>query len=138
MECFLWSKLGQAPWSDIHAQWYHRLPSTSLGALEGAAQLKEYTITDRETWLSADRSVRDAMAIFVGLKFLQPKANGSHSHRKLELINRRIPYSSQCMPCSDRNAATRALGTNFWTGLLGLMVRISSAHFRCPDPLSIV
>lgn len=66
-ESNLWSAIGQTPWSYPYSNWYHRYVDFPFAALRAAAQLGEYTITDRGTWLSVDGWIRDSMDIFVTL-----------------------------------------------------------------------
>jgi ABC-type tungstate transport system permease subunit len=57
--------MGQASWSDIYASWYHGYVDTSPKSLEVAAQMKEYTLVEKGTWLAANPKIREEMMIFV-------------------------------------------------------------------------
>ncbi|RDW80191.1 hypothetical protein BP6252_04829 [Coleophoma cylindrospora] len=63
-ESNLWSAIGQTPWSYPYSNWYHRYVDFPFAALKAAAQLGEYTITDKGTWLAIDSWIRDSMEIF--------------------------------------------------------------------------
>jgi ABC-type tungstate transport system permease subunit len=64
-ESNLWSAVGQTPWSYPYSHWYHRYVEFPFKALEAAALLEEYSLTDRGTWFSVDQWVRDKMTVFV-------------------------------------------------------------------------
>ena len=46
--------------------WYHQYPRYPLQALQAAAFLEEYTLTDRGTWLSSPTSVTSDLVIYKG------------------------------------------------------------------------
>ena len=54
----------QVPWAYDYSKWYHQYPRFPLQALEAAAKLSEYTLTDRGTWLSSPESVTSQLHIF--------------------------------------------------------------------------
>ncbi|KAH7398726.1 extracellular solute-binding protein family 1 [Phaeosphaeria sp. MPI-PUGE-AT-0046c] len=51
-ESSLWLGIGQVPWSLPYSSWYHQYPAFPIQALTAAILLKEYTLTDRGTFLS--------------------------------------------------------------------------------------
>jgi len=57
-------KIGQVPWAYAYSTWYHQYPRFPLQALEAAALLSEYTITDRGTYLSSPASVTNGVTIY--------------------------------------------------------------------------
>ncbi|KAF8623247.1 hypothetical protein AX17_007493 [Amanita inopinata Kibby_2008] len=63
-ESQLFIKIGQVPWALAYSEWYHQYPRFPLQALEAAAALKEYTLTDRGTWLSSPSEVTSSLRIF--------------------------------------------------------------------------
>ncbi|KAL3426545.1 extracellular solute-binding protein family 1 [Phlyctema vagabunda] len=63
-ESNLWSAIGQTPWSYPYSTWYHRYVDFPFAALKAAAQLGEYTITDRGTWLAVEPWIRERMEVF--------------------------------------------------------------------------
>ncbi|KAF8637054.1 hypothetical protein AX16_010909 [Volvariella volvacea WC 439] len=63
-ESELFVKIGQVPWALAYSKWYHQYPRFPIQALEAAALLGEYTITDRGTWLSSDPSVVAKLKIY--------------------------------------------------------------------------
>ncbi|PFH49727.1 hypothetical protein AMATHDRAFT_147005 [Amanita thiersii Skay4041] len=63
-ESQLFITIGQVPWALTYSKWYHQYPRFPLQALEAAASLKEYTLTDRGTWLSSKYHVRSELRIY--------------------------------------------------------------------------
>jgi ABC-type tungstate transport system permease subunit len=61
-ESSLWAQIGQVPWGIPYSTWYHIFLDFPIGALEAAAALGQYTLTDWGTWLSA--KVPDTMVIY--------------------------------------------------------------------------
>lgn len=57
----LFIAVGQVPWAYAYSKWYHQYPLYPIDALTAAAKLKEYTITDRGTWLSTDKTYTDML-----------------------------------------------------------------------------
>ena len=51
-EATLWLGIGQVPWALPYSTWYHQFPAFPIQALKTASLLKEYTLTDRGTFLS--------------------------------------------------------------------------------------
>lgn len=51
-ESTLWLGIGQVPWGLPYSTWYHQFPAFPIQALSTASLLKEYTLTDRGTFLS--------------------------------------------------------------------------------------
>lgn len=54
-EAQLWIGIGQVPWSLPYSTWYHQFPAFPIQALSTASLLKEYTLTDRGTFLSLEQ-----------------------------------------------------------------------------------
>src|SRR5687768_1766995 len=52
-ESELWVAIGQVPWAIPYSTWYHVFLDFPIQALEAAATLGQYTLTDWGTWLSA-------------------------------------------------------------------------------------
>ena len=48
----------------VYSKWYHQYPRFPIQALNAAAVLNEYTLTDRGTWLSSETSVTDSLHIY--------------------------------------------------------------------------
>ncbi|KAL4890991.1 hypothetical protein BDV59DRAFT_203981 [Aspergillus ambiguus] len=48
----LWTSIGQVPWATAYSKWYHQYIDYPVQALSAASLLKEYTITDRGTYLT--------------------------------------------------------------------------------------
>jgi ABC-type tungstate transport system permease subunit len=63
-ESTLWLGIGQVPWSLPYSTWYHQFPAFPIQALTTAILLKEYTLTDRGTFLSLPASVASGMAMY--------------------------------------------------------------------------
>ncbi|MCJ1253207.1 hypothetical protein MMC24_001018 [Lignoscripta atroalba] len=63
-ESSIWTAIGQTPWSHPYSTWYHRSVDFPFKALKVAAQLDEYTLTDRGTWCSVEEWIREKMAVF--------------------------------------------------------------------------
>ncbi|KAF8610587.1 hypothetical protein BDV93DRAFT_463615 [Ceratobasidium sp. AG-I] len=53
----LFVRIGQVPWGLAYSKWYHQYAMYPIDALTAAAVLKEYTVTDRGTWLSTPKNV---------------------------------------------------------------------------------
>jgi hypothetical protein len=54
----------QVPWALTYSRWYHQFPAFPLKALEQAALLSQYTLTDLSTWITSSDSVKSALKIF--------------------------------------------------------------------------
>lgn len=54
-ESQLWLGIGQVPWGLPYSTWYHQFPAFPIQALSTASLLKEYTLTDRGTFLSLEQ-----------------------------------------------------------------------------------
>jgi len=63
-ESEIFVKLGHTPWAHPSSVWYHQYPRFPLQALSAASLLKEYTLTDRGTFLSSPKDVQDAVVIY--------------------------------------------------------------------------
>jgi len=63
-ESQLFVQIGQVPWAFAYSTWYHQYPRFPIQALQGAALLSEYTVTDRGTWLSSANDTTNALTIF--------------------------------------------------------------------------
>lgn len=63
-ESQLFITIGQVPWALAYSKWYHQYPRFPLEALQAAAALNEYTLTDRGIWLSSPTHVTDALRIY--------------------------------------------------------------------------
>ena len=63
-ESELWVTIGQVPWAIPYSTWYHVFLDFPIQALEAAAALGHYTLTDWGTWLSADPSVTKMLTLF--------------------------------------------------------------------------
>lgn len=63
-ESQLFITIGQVPWALSYSKWYHQYPKFPIEALEAAAALKEYTLTDRGIWLSSSAEVRSSLRIY--------------------------------------------------------------------------
>lgn len=64
-ESAIWAAIGQTPWSIPYSSWYHQFVSFPFQALEAAARLGEYMVTDRGSWLGVEEWVRRDMMVFV-------------------------------------------------------------------------
>ncbi|KLJ11864.1 hypothetical protein EMPG_12985 [Blastomyces silverae] len=56
--------IGQVPWASRYSTWYHKYIAYPIQALEAAAMLQEYTLTDRGTYLSVDENVRNQVTVY--------------------------------------------------------------------------
>ena len=54
----------QVPWAHSHSRWYHQFAEFPRQALVAAAALEEYTLTNRDTALSAPEDVLARFEIF--------------------------------------------------------------------------
>ncbi|KAK6540666.1 hypothetical protein TWF694_008059 [Orbilia ellipsospora] len=63
-ESQLWIGIGQVPWATAYSTWYHQYIAFPVQALTAAALLKEYSITDRGTYLSVDASIANKTVIY--------------------------------------------------------------------------
>ena len=52
------------PWANPTATWYHEYINYPIQALTAAAELQEYTLTDRGTILSVDQAVSKAVTVY--------------------------------------------------------------------------
>ncbi|GAB7357082.1 hypothetical protein MBLNU459_g7895t2 [Dothideomycetes sp. NU459] len=66
-ESAIWAAVGQTPWAVPYSGWYHQCVRMPFQALETAARLGEYTLTDKGTWIGVEEWVRDGMMVFVSL-----------------------------------------------------------------------
>ncbi|PGH33269.1 ribosome biogenesis protein BMS1 [[Emmonsia] crescens] len=60
----LFIMIGQVPWASKYSDWYHQSITYPIQALTTAAHLQEYTLTDRGTYLSVDKDVRDKVMVY--------------------------------------------------------------------------
>jgi ABC-type tungstate transport system permease subunit len=58
------AKHSKVPWASPYSTWYHQLIAFPLQALTAAIQLKEYTLTDRGTYLSLQTNLTSQMDIY--------------------------------------------------------------------------
>ncbi|KAJ7643922.1 extracellular solute-binding protein family 1 [Roridomyces roridus] len=63
-ESSLWTQIGQAPWSTPYSTWYHQYIGFPIQALTAAAILKEYSISDRGTYLSLPADIANQTVIY--------------------------------------------------------------------------
>ncbi|KAF8824653.1 hypothetical protein HHX47_DHR8000055 [Lentinula edodes] len=54
------------PWAHPPSPWYHIYPRFPRESLRAASVLGEYTLTDRGTWLSSEKGVREGLRVFKG------------------------------------------------------------------------
>ncbi|KAJ5086553.1 hypothetical protein NUU61_007860 [Penicillium alfredii] len=60
----LWIDIGQVPWATAYSKWYHQYIAYPIQALTAAILLKEYSITDRGTYLSIPVSLQNQTTIY--------------------------------------------------------------------------
>ncbi|KAJ3887058.1 hypothetical protein GG344DRAFT_56358 [Lentinula edodes] len=65
-ESGLFVDIGQVPWAHPPSPWYHIYPRFPRESLRAASVLGEYTLTDRGTWLSSEKGVREGLRVFKG------------------------------------------------------------------------
>ncbi|KAJ3934051.1 MAG: hypothetical protein NXY57DRAFT_1037126 [Lentinula lateritia] len=65
-ESGLFIDIGQVPWAHPPSPWYHIYPRFPRESLCAASVLGEYTLTDRGTWLSSEKGVREGLRVFKG------------------------------------------------------------------------
>ncbi|KAN0067877.1 putative extracellular tungstate binding protein [Elaphomyces granulatus] len=63
-DSYLWISIGQVPWATAYSTWYHQYIAFPIQALTAAVLLREYTITDRGTFLSIDPSLENQTTIY--------------------------------------------------------------------------
>ncbi|KAK6519789.1 hypothetical protein TWF506_000083 [Arthrobotrys conoides] len=63
-ESQMWISIGQVPWATAYSTWYHTYIAFPVQALEAAILLKEYTITDRGTFLSINPDLAKKAVIY--------------------------------------------------------------------------
>ncbi|KAF8855535.1 putative extracellular tungstate binding protein [Acephala macrosclerotiorum] len=63
-ESELWIETGQVPWATKKSPWYHEHIAYPIQALEVAAALQEYTLTDLGTYLSVSSKVESQLTIY--------------------------------------------------------------------------
>ncbi|KDQ16286.1 hypothetical protein BOTBODRAFT_107157 [Botryobasidium botryosum FD-172 SS1] len=66
-ESLLFAEIGQTPWSYAYSKWYHQYPQYPVPSLKAASLLKEYTLTDRGTYLTVqaeDKSITDNVKVY--------------------------------------------------------------------------
>lgn len=67
LDSAMWISIGQTPWANPAAKWYHQYSMYPVQSLEAAIRLREYTITDRGTHLtlkSQQENLMDQMYIY--------------------------------------------------------------------------
>ncbi|KAH8722388.1 extracellular solute-binding protein family 1 [Phaeosphaeriaceae sp. PMI808] len=63
-ESQLWLGIGQVPWALPYSTWYHQFIAFPVQALTTAILLKEYTLTDRGTYLSLQGNLTNGINIY--------------------------------------------------------------------------
>ncbi|GKT94841.1 extracellular tungstate binding protein [Colletotrichum tofieldiae] len=63
-ESELWLGIGQVPWATPYTTWYHQYIAFPIQALTAAIRLKEYTLTDRGTYLSLDKALANQTVVY--------------------------------------------------------------------------
>ncbi|KAK2051162.1 extracellular solute-binding protein family 1 [Colletotrichum caudatum] len=63
-ESELWLGIGQVPWATPYTTWYHQYIGFPIQALTAAIRLKEYTLTDRGTYLSLEKVLANQAVIY--------------------------------------------------------------------------
>ncbi|KAF8314790.1 hypothetical protein DL93DRAFT_2097164 [Clavulina sp. PMI_390] len=63
-DSLLWLGVGQVPWATPYSTWYHQYIAFPIQALTAAILLKEYTITDRGTYLSLTTDLESQLTIY--------------------------------------------------------------------------
>ncbi|KAH9476299.1 Putative ABC transporter anion-binding protein [Psilocybe cubensis] len=63
-ESLIFATIGQVPWALDYSKWYHQYPRFPKESLEAAADLSEYTLTDKGTWLDAAQCVTSQLKTF--------------------------------------------------------------------------
>ncbi|KAK6358734.1 hypothetical protein TWF730_008057 [Orbilia blumenaviensis] len=63
-ESQMWIGIGQVPWATAYSTWYHTYITFPIEALNAAILLKEYTITDRGTYLSINPALAKKTVIY--------------------------------------------------------------------------
>ena len=53
------------PWAYAYSTWYHQYPRFPQQALQAAGLLSEYTLTDKGTYLSSNKTVQQSVKIFI-------------------------------------------------------------------------
>ncbi|PHH62847.1 hypothetical protein CDD81_6647 [Ophiocordyceps australis] len=64
LESNFWIKIGQVPWANTPSPWYHQFSAFPREALIHAIEYEEYTLTDRGTFLSLPRYLRNSITVF--------------------------------------------------------------------------
>ncbi|KAJ3859808.1 hypothetical protein EV359DRAFT_75473 [Lentinula novae-zelandiae] len=76
-ESGLFVDIGQVPWAYPPSPWYHIYPRFPRESLRAASVLGEYTLTDRGTWLSSEKGVREGLRVFKGQTHLGDAKGGA-------------------------------------------------------------
>ncbi|GAW07402.1 extracellular tungstate binding [Lentinula edodes] len=82
-ESGLFIDIGQVPWAHPPSPWYHIYPRFPRESLRAASVLGEYTLTDRGTWLSSEKGVREGLRVFKGETHLGDAKDGEEDTRIL-------------------------------------------------------
>ncbi|KAF8806776.1 hypothetical protein BYT27DRAFT_7100588 [Phlegmacium glaucopus] len=56
--------IGQVPWALNYSKWYHQYQRFPSEALQAAALLSEYTLTDLGSWLCSPKSISSRLKVF--------------------------------------------------------------------------
>ncbi|KAJ3900238.1 hypothetical protein F5879DRAFT_809561 [Lentinula edodes] len=76
-ESGLFIDIGQVPWAHPPSLWYHIYPRFPRESLSAASVLGEYTLTDRGTWLSSEKGVKEGLRVFKGETHLGDAKGGT-------------------------------------------------------------
>ncbi|KAF8960817.1 hypothetical protein BDZ97DRAFT_1665317 [Flammula alnicola] len=63
-ESQIFTTIGQVPWALDYSKWYHQYPQFPREALQAAALLSEYTLTDQGSWLCAPKALTRSLKAF--------------------------------------------------------------------------
>ena len=56
--------ISQVPWALDYSKWYHQYQRFPFEALQGAALLSEYTLTDGGMWVNLPESISSRLKVF--------------------------------------------------------------------------
>ncbi|KAF2113087.1 extracellular solute-binding protein family 1 [Lophiotrema nucula] len=106
-ESQLWLRVGQVPWSIAYSTWYHQYIAFPLQALTAAINLKEYTLTDRATYLSLPTELANRTNIFKAAtdELSDPLLNPGHLLIGKKAQNETLAYefADWATGCSGQN-----------------------------------
>ncbi|KAH7320750.1 extracellular solute-binding protein family 1 [Stachybotrys elegans] len=63
-ESTLWLGIGQVPWATPYSTWYHQYINFPIQALTASIALREYTLTDRGTYLSLSQELARSAVVY--------------------------------------------------------------------------